>query len=119
MTVRSIVGLFLGLVLQVSLVVPAGACVAAERCEMSSCSCCEGAESCPCIKSSDGDFEVPVSALPPLPAKVNAIAPSQTIPLVPIAEWEIERETASEILTFTAGGYRGVALCVSFCRLVI
>lgn len=121
MTVRSIIGLFLGLVLQVYLVVPAGACVATERCEMraGSCSCCEGGKSCPCATNTDGGTEAPVPATAPSQPKVDVIAPTSLAPVTPVAARAVERERDHDLPPVATGGYRGVGLCVSFCRLVI
>lgn len=118
---RFLVGLLLGLVLQVYLVVPAGACVGTERCEMkaNSCSCCEGGKGCPCAKNTDGGSETPIPATPSSQPKVDVIAPTLIVPVTPVAARAVERERDHDLPPFATGGYRGVGLCVSFCRLVI
>jgi len=122
MTLRSIAGLLLGLLLQISLVVPAGACVSPERCETqaSSCSCCEGKTNCPCASNSKGDEEPPGPvAPPPRPLKVDAVVPLGVIRMLEIAGILEGRVLLPDLSQLAVVGYSGVGLPVSFCRLVI
>ena len=121
MTLRSIVGLLLGLVLQISLVVPASAFFAAERCDMAgSCSCCEGGASCPCMTDSKDDEEPAGPVAPPArPLKVDAVVPPEVISLRSVIIPDEGPRALSNLRPRTVAGYPGVGLSISFCRLTI
>ena len=122
MTLRSIAGLLLGLLLQISLVVPAGACVSPERCEMqaSSCSCCEGKTSCPCASNSKDNEKSPGPVAPPdRSLKVDAVVPPKVVEVLPVARVLEGRVVLPDLSPFAVVGYSGVGLSVSLCRLVI
>jgi hypothetical protein len=122
MTLRSIAGLLLGLVLQIVLVVPASAWVSTERCEMQagSCCCCDGEKSCPCITNSGDGEKSPAPVAPPArPLKVDAVVPSGLPGRVAAARVVDERRLLPEPAPVTVAGYSGVGLPVAFCRLVI
>lgn len=121
MTLRSIVGLLLGLVLQISLVVPAGAFVEKERCDMAgTCSCCEGGASCPCMTDSKGDEEPAGPVAPPArPLKVDAVVPPEVISLRSVIVPDEGPRALPYLAPRMVVGYPGVGLSISFCRLVI
>lgn len=122
MTLRSIVGLVLGLVLQVFLVVPSGACVSRERCEMqaSTCSCCNGKTSCPCAKSSQNGEKRSGPVAPSAdPLKVDPVIPAELIGMLPVSHFRAALPAVSQPSPIVVAGYAGVRLSVSFCRLVI
>lgn len=122
MTLRSITGLLLGLLLQIALVVPAGAWVPPERCEMqaSDCSCCEGGTSCPCASNSrDNEKPAEPVAPPDRPLRVDAVVPPAVVGVLAIARTHEGRILLPELSRLPQAGYSGVGLTVSLCRLVI
>lgn len=120
MTLRSIVGLLLGLVLQISLVLPAGAFVAPERCDMTgTCSCCEAGASCPCMTDTKGEQPADPVTPPARPLKVDAVVPPEVISLRSITIPDEGPRALPDLAPRSAVGYPGVGLSISFCRLVI
>lgn len=121
MTLRSIVGLLLGLVLQISLVMPAGAFFTTERCDMAgTCPCCEGGASCPCMTDSKGDEEPAGPVVPPAPPlKVDAVVPPGEISLRSVNIPDEGSRALPGLTPRSVVGYPGVGISISFCRLVI
>ena len=122
MTLRSIAGLVLGLVLQIILVVPTGGWVPTERCEMQprSCCCCDGERSCPCISDSGEGEKAPAPVVPPdRPLKVDAVVPSGLAGIVPAVRVNEQPGHLPGPFLVPVAGYSGVSLPVAFCRLVI
>lgn len=121
MGMKSIIALFMGLVIQISQaqLCLAAAAVNAVSSPSHSMSCCAGAESCPCAKQSD-------------PAQ----KPSPLIPVVPELKWLVSRVLEASGLAArivppsdpvrvgvskskALGGFTGVPLAVAFCCFVI
>jgi hypothetical protein len=122
LVVKTIVSLFLGLVLQLS---QAGACMAAKQeksCVPSapamSC-CCEGLPSCPCAKESR-ENEKPA---PQLPASVELKLLLSKAPESPQHVTLLSPPSISQsVVAFPAldrCAYQGVPLAVAFCMFVI
>ena len=121
MDFRSIIALFMGLVIQLSQVQVRGATEPAKSCATSGdrMSCCEGLKSCPCAKKSD-PVEKPSPLVPSAvdlklfvskasgPGSLDVIHFPQSVRVsVNAARWE------------SNAGYAGVPLSVAFCRFVI
>jgi hypothetical protein len=122
MHIKSIIALFMGLVIQLSQV--QASCMAsgsAKSCgtETQAMSCCDGLESCPCADEGDSN-QTPTPLTPaavdlkplisPAPERISpaALFPPRTDAVVPTASWVELRS-----------GFSGVPLSVAFCRFVI
>lgn len=121
MDVRSIIALFMGLVLQLSQVQTCLATEAAKPCATQArlMSCCEGLKTCPCAKKSrenqkptpllpaSGELKLLLSKAPEpsrLGAFVSPPAAAKAVVATPALGWS---------------AYAGVPLSVAFCRFVI
>lgn len=121
MIIRSIIALFMGLVIQLSQVQSHLAASPAETCVISgqSACCCGELQSCPCVSES-----APAQKPAPLiPAAVDlkqliSKAPEPNSPVVLISPpTNVVRHTAP--LIERRSGYAGVPLSVAFCRFTI
>ena len=121
MGIRSIIALFMGLVIQLSQV---QLCVAAESTK--SCatsgdrmSCCEGLKSCPCAKKSD-PVEKPAPLVPAaVDLKLFVSKASGPSGFDVIHFPQSVRVLVSAARRESNTGYAGVPLSVAFCRFVI
>jgi hypothetical protein len=115
---KSIVGLFLGLVLQLSQAQPHLATRIEQACA-ANMSCCKDLDSCPCVSESRGN-EKPA---PLLPAGADLKSFLTKAPEAPALETRISPAGGSRVaLIFPApfrNGYAGVPLSVAFCSFVI
>lgn len=121
MEIRSIIALFMGLVIQLSQLQISAAADSTKSCASAGhrMACCEGLESCPCAKKSD-PVEKPAPLVPAAvdlklfvskasgPDCFHAIRFPQTV-----------RVFAGTSRPESKTGYAGVPLSVAFCRFVI
>lgn len=124
-TLRCIFGLLLGMVLQISLAVPAGRCVSTERCKMqaNTCPCCNGTVTCRCARSTAGKDKTPEPVAPPTsPYKVDAMVPIEIggflLPASDLLD-EAPEVASAERCSAPVTGYYGVRIPVAYCSLVI
>lgn len=122
MNFKSIIALFMGLVLQLSQVQSCLASQAEESCTLQahavSC-CCEGFKSCPCVTETRGNQQ----SIPLLPASIEwklsiSEAPEATLP-APLISPRTDSGSIAAIPTLRHSGYAGVPLSVAFCSFVI
>lgn len=120
MNLKSIIALFMGLVIQFSQVQASLAAGTAKSCGRGeSMSCCDGLKSCPC--ASEGDSDQKPAPLAPVAVDlkwlVSKPAEPQTLEALisPPSDAVVPAATGPEF----AGGYAGVPLSVAFCRFVI
>ncbi len=115
---KSIIVLFMGLVLQLS---QARACLATqtEHACVANMSCCEDLDSCPCASESR-ENEKPA---PLLPAGVDLKVILSKAPEAPAPETRLSPAAGSRVALVSPAlfrnGYAGVPLSVAFCRFVI
>ena len=121
MAIKSIIALFLGLVIQLSQVQLGSAAEPEKPCggNEHSMSCCDGLQSCPCVKQSDPNQKprplIPVgSDLKWLASKASEPAGLDEM-IFPQTETVVS--TGSQMEARSAFG--GVPLSVAFCRFVI
>ena len=121
MTIKSIIALFLGLLIQFSQVQSSFAAEAVKTCgeRGGSMSCCEGLRSCPCAKGGDSEQKpgplIPATLeLKPLLSKA-----SETILLDVLVSSSVEAIECHATQTDPARGFAGVLLSVAFCRFII
>ncbi|MBK1817385.1 hypothetical protein JIN84_17325 [Luteolibacter yonseiensis] len=121
MAIKSIIALFLGLVIQLSQVQLGPAAEPVKSCDNGQfMSCCDGLQSCPCAKESDPD-QKPSPLIPAgvdlkwLVSKVSEPA-SLDSPTNPQSETLVVFAASQ---TDTRCAFEGVPLSVAFCRFVI
>lgn len=121
MTIKSIIALFLGLLIQFSQVQSSFADEAVKSCgeQGEFMSCCEGLRSCPCAKGGDSEQKpgplIPATLeLKPLLSKA-----SETISLDVLVSPRAESIEWYARQTDSARGFAGVPLSVAFCRFLI
>ena len=120
---KSIVGLFLGLVIQLSQVQPCAATDSKQACPTAVAqvhSCCEGKTSCPCANNSE-QAPRPVPAIPvSVDLKLHAPKGREldflTLFFLPISPVAVP---ATASFTESSSGFAGVPLSVAFCNFVI
>jgi hypothetical protein len=122
MNLKSIVGLLMGLVIQLSQVPSCLAWEAPTACAAQAhpAGCCEGLESCPCAKNTDS---APKPA-PLIPAEVDLKCLISPAPAEANSQWVTP--APADILAFSlsstesrCGGFAGVPLSVAFCSFII
>ncbi len=119
MDVRSIIALFLGLVIQFSQVPSSMMVQPSKACATQSMSCCEGLESCPCAKESESDSK-PTPAIPAAVELKMAMAISTgSIDAVESPCKFVETTAFLGSQTETTNGFAGVPLTVAFCIYLI
>ena len=121
MDMRSIVALFLGLVIQFSQVQSCLAAAPARPCatQAHGVCCCDGMRSCPCAKENGRDPK-PTPAIPAaldlkwlISNAPGTYSPGASIPPT------TDAVTLTESFTESRSGFAGVPLSVAFCRFVI
>lgn len=121
MVIRSIIALFMGLVIQLSQVQPCWASAPTKSCAENSetACCCGGYQSCPCASESDSD-QKPAPSIPAAPDLKPLIskAPETHIPEAS-ATPPAAAEVPAALLIESINGYAGVPLSVAFCSFVI
>ncbi len=121
MAIKSIIALFLGLVIQLSQVQLGSAAEPVKSCggNAHSMCCCDGLQSCPCAKESDSDHKP--SPLIPAQGDLKWLVSKATEPTgldkssFPLTEAVVS--TGSQMEARSA--FAGVPLSVAFCRFVI
>ncbi|MDB6077324.1 MAG: hypothetical protein JWO82_1071 [Akkermansiaceae bacterium] len=124
MALRSVVGLLLGMVLQVFLVVPGGALTTTAPCAIPQaavvCSCCHQETSCPCAKTTEQKEKPPVPEAPSSSTlKIDVAFVPEAVQPLPFAAGIEYGSLLPERSPPARAGYSGVGLSVAFCRLVI
>ncbi len=121
MDMRSIVALFLGLVIQFSQMPSCLAAESAKPCATQAhrVCCCDGLESCPCAGNSDSNQK----PTPAIPAAVDlkwliSNAPATHRPGALISP-PTDAVALTESFTESRSGFAGVPQSVAFCRFVI
>ncbi len=121
MNIKSIIALFMGLVIQFSQAQPCLTAAPAKSCvenESSSC-CCGDFQSCPCVSESPPD-QKPAPLIPgavdlkPLISKAPEPCGSETLASPPPTA-----ALPAATLLERRSGYTGVPLSVAFCRFII
>jgi hypothetical protein len=115
-----IFGIFLGLVIQVSQVIPLAA-TPLPVCGVESTSCCDGAESCPCLNPcDDGPSPAPIAPAPTTSAKQVLCKNSPALdPPSLRAPPGVNPNAGFSTALEGYRGFKGVTLSVAFCRFVI
>ncbi len=121
MNVKSVIALILALVFQLVQVLPTTAAIEFCAPVVSSCECCDPADSCPCA----GNDETPQNPTPLSSESGNSLK----IPLAKASGIRLSIETvagtqpsavmAVPSITGQLSGYTGVRLSVAFCSFVI
>ena len=120
---KSIVGLFLGLVIQLSQVQPCSAADFKQPCptvKAHSHSCCEGKTACPCAsKSEQAPTPIPIAPAS-VDLKLNApkLRELDFLTLFFLPEFS-EAVPATASVSQSHNGFTGVPLSVAFCTFVI
>lgn len=115
---KSIVGLFLGLVLQLSQAHPYLATQTQRAC-VAEMSCCEDLDSCPCLSESRND-QKPSPLLPTnADLKILLSGTSEALPLETQPSPTGKLRVASASTGPCRTGYAGVPLSVAFCSFII
>lgn len=121
MAIKSIIALFLGLVIQFSQVQSSFAAETVETCgeQGGPVSCCEGLRSCPCAE--EGDSEQKPGPLIPATLELKPLLSktSETISLNALLPPHAEAIEWHTTQTYPARGFEGVPLSVAFCRFLI
>ena len=121
MAIKSIIALFMGLVIQFSQVQSSLAATPAKSCggEAQSTCCCKGLQSCPCAKESDPDQKP--GPLIPMGSDLKWFASKASEPAgldeLIFPQTEDVVSTGSQVVARSA--FAGVSLSVAFCRFVI
>ncbi len=117
MNFKAIIGLLMGLVIQLSQVQASPAAISAGSGERIGC-CCEGLQSCPCASGRSPD-QKPAPLIPgtvDLKLLISKSTESSSLPLISLHPACVVA-SASHIQIRSA--YAGVSLAVAFCRFVI
>ncbi len=121
MAIKSIIALFLGLVIQFSQVPSSFASEPAKSCGVladSPC-CCEGLQSCPCAKEGNS-HQKPAPLIPAAPELKPLISKApEAINLDAMIPPEAEEGEFSVAQKDPAMGFPGVPFSVAFCRFLI
>jgi hypothetical protein len=121
MAIKSIIALFLGLVIQLSQVQLGSAAKPVKSCggDAHSMSCCEGLKSCPCVKESNPDQKpsplIPVGG----DLKCFVLKTSESAELDELISLPTESVVSSGSQQAARSAFAGVGLSVAFCRFVI
>ena len=121
MAIKSIIALFLGLVIQFSQVQSGFATEPGKSCGVlaDSLCCCAGLQSCPCAKEGDSN-QKPGPLIPAAPELKPLISKAPaTINFDAMTSPQAEEVEFSVSQTDPAKGFAGVPLSVAFCRFII
>ena len=120
--IKSMVGLFLVLAIQLLQVQSGLASIADSSCataDHASC-CCSGADHCPCAKSAPvKESKAPLSPIPNETKAQDFIKPASETPLMDFAVSFPSELPAPVACGHLPIGFGGVSLSVAFCRFVI
>jgi hypothetical protein len=121
MNMKTTIALILGLVFQLSLVMPGIGAVVDCAPATESCECCAGMDSCPCAD----EGEPLQNPLPVAPESGNSLK----VPVAKVSSTRVSVETLADIgpsvsavsspMSGPLSGYTGVRLSVAFCTFVI
>jgi hypothetical protein len=120
MDLKSIIALFMGLVIQFSQVQSLLAADTAKSCGGGeSMSCCDGLKSCPC--ASEGDTDQKRAPMAPVTVDLKWLVskPSEPNPLEALISPPNDAVVSSTTSMELPSGYAGVPLSVAFCTFVI
>lgn len=121
MNVKSVITLFLALVFQLAQIQAAAVVTSPCPSNGAICSCCEGADSCPCAKNGESD-QKPPPLVPHLGnvLKLPAAKTGEThVSIEPLDGNYLSPTLAVFPVTGPSGGYAGVRLAVAHCSFVI
>jgi hypothetical protein len=119
MNLKSIIALFLGLVIQFSQVLAMSTSDFSSPCgEGGAMSCCDRQESCPCVSSGNPDQTPP--PLAPAAVEMKWFVAKRVDPEPSVVRSVVSGETlVTALWAELKCAYAGVPLCVAFCRLII